>query len=122
MKEEDKTDEKQLEERGLAPTEKQEGGRPGNYGPGDGTELLDAAYDLLRQWTEMRPEHRGLVLAAADMDLAPDGEGGLDPEKTGINAWCAAIIGIGGAANFAAIMAIEVKESLRLARGYFKRS
>lgn len=121
MKEEDKTDEKQLEERGLAPTEKQEGGRPGNYGPEDGEELLDAAYDLLRQWTEMRPERRGLVLAAADMDVV-FGEDGLDAELTKVNAGAVAIIGIGGAANFAAIMAIEGKESLRLAREYFKQS
>lgn len=121
MKEEDKTDEKQLEERGLAPTEKQEGGRPGNYGPEDGEELLDAAYDLLGQWAKMRPEHRGLVLAAADMDVAFN-EDGLDMKIMKVNADAVAIIGIGGAANFAAIMAIEVKESLRLAREYFKQS
>lgn len=121
MKEDDKTGELRLEERGVAPTEKQEGGRPGNYGPEDGEELLDAAYDLLRQWTEMRPEHRGLVLAAADMDLVL-GEDGLDMKLMKVNTGAVAIVGIGGAANFAAIMAIEVKESLRLARGYFKRS
>ena len=119
MKEEDKTDEKQLEERGLAPTEKQEGGRPGNYGPEDGKELLDAAYGLLRQWMEMRPGHRGLVLAAADMDLVL-GEDGLDRKLTKVNTDAVAIIG--GAANFAAIMAIKVKEALRLAREYFKQS
>ena len=121
MKEEDKTDEKQLEERGLAPTEKQEGGRPGNYGPEDGEELLDAAYDLLRQWAEMRPERRGLVLAAADMDLGL-GEDGLDMKLMKVNTDAVAIVGIGGVANFAAIMAIEVEESLRLARKYFKQS
>lgn len=121
MKEEDKTDEKQLEERGLAPTEKQEGGRPGNYGPEDGEELLDAAYDLLGQWTEMRPEHRGLVLAAADMDLVL-GEDGLYMKSMKVNTDAVAIIGIGGAANVAAIMAIEGKESLRLAREYLKQS
>ena len=121
MKEDDKTGELRLEERGVAPTEKQEGGRPGNYAPGDGEELLDAERDLLRQWADMRPEHRGLVLAAADMDLV-FGEAGLDPKATKVNAGAVAIIGIGGAANFAAIMAIEVKESLRLAREYFKQS
>lgn len=121
MKEEDKTDEKQLEERGLAPTEKQEGGRPGNYGPEDGEELLNAAYDLLVQWTEMRPEHRGLVLAAADLDLGL-GEDGLDMKLMKVNTDAAAIIGIRGAVNFAAIMAIEGKESLRLAREYIKQS
>lgn len=122
MKEDDKTGELRLEERGVAPTEKQEGGRPGNYGPEDGEELLKQAHELLSRWAEMRPKNRGTLLVAADMDLAPDGEGGLDPEKTGINAWCASIIGIGGAANLAAIMAIEVKEPLRLAREYFKQS
>lgn len=121
MKEEDKTDEKQLEERGLAPTEKQEGGRPGNYGPEGGVELLVAAYDLLRQWAEMRPEHRGLVLAAADMDLVL-GEDGLDRKLMKVNTDAVAIIGVGGVANFAAIRAIEEKESLRLAREYFKHS
>lgn len=121
MKEEDKTDEKQLEERGVAPTEKQEGGRPGNYGPEDGEELLDAARVLLRQWAEMRPEHRGLVLAAADMDIV-FGEDGLDAELTKVNARAVAIIGIGGAANFAAIMAIGRKEPLQLAKEYFKHS
>lgn len=119
MKEEDKTDEKQLEERGLAPTEKQEGGRPGNYGPEDGEELLDAAYDLLRQWTKMRPEHRGLVLAAADLDLVL-GEDGLYIKSMKVNTGAVAIIG--GAANLAAIMAIEGEESLWLAREYFKQS
>ena len=121
MKEEDKTDEKQLEERGLAPTEKQEGGRPGNYGPEDGKELLDAARDLLRQWTEMRPGHRGLVLAATDMDLAL-GEDGIDPEATKINIGSVTVVGVVGVANIAAIMAIERKEPLRLAREYFKHS
>ena len=121
MKEEDKTDEKQLEERGLAPTEKQEGGRPGNYGPEDGEELLDAACDLLRQWAEMRPEHRGLVLAAADMDIV-FGEDGLDMKSMKVNTDAVAIIGIGGAANFAAIMAIEGSEPLQLAKEYFKQS
>lgn len=121
MKEDNKTDERQLEERGVAPTEKQEGGRPGNYGPKDGEELLDAALDLLKHWTEMRLEHRGLVLAAADMDLVLS-EDGLDTKSTEVNAGAVAIIGIVGAANFAAIMAIEGKESLRLVREYFKQS
>lgn len=121
MKEEDKTDEKQLEERGLAPTEKQEGGRPGNYGPEDGKELLDAAYDLLGQWAEMRPEHRGLVLAAADLDLVL-GEDGLDMKIMKVNAGAVAIIGIGGAANLAAIRTIEGSEPLQLAKEYFKHS
>lgn len=121
MKEEDKTDEKQLEERGLAPKEKQEGGRPGNYGPEDGEELLDAAYDLLGQWTEMRPEHRGLVLAAADMDLVL-GEDGLYMKSMKVNTDAVAIIGIGGAANFAAVMAISEKQSLLLARMLLKHS
>lgn len=120
MKEENKTGEQKLEERGVAPTEKREGGRPGNYGPEDGEELLEAARDLLSQWTEMHPGHRGLVLAAADMDLVL-GEDGLDPEATKVNAGAVAIIGIVGAANIAAIMAIEGKESLRLAREYFKQ-
>lgn len=121
MKEENKTDEKQLEERGAAPTEKQEGGQPGNYAPGDGEELLDAARDLLRQWAEMRPGRRGLVLAAADMDIVL-GEDGLDPEATKVNAGVIAVIGISGVANLAAIMAIKEKEPLRLAREYFKHS
>ncbi len=121
MKEEDKTDEKQLEERGLAPTEKQEGGRPGNYGPEDGKELLDAARDLLKGWAEMRPEHRGLVLAAVDMDLAFN-EDGFDVEAMRVNANATAIIGARCAANFAAVMAISEKQSLLLARMLLKHS
>lgn len=121
MKEDDKTGELRLEERGVAPTEKQEGGRPGNYGPEDGEELLDAARVLLRQWAEMRPEHRGLVLAAADMDIV-FGEDGLDAELTKVNAGAVAIIGIGGAANLAAIRTIEGSEPLQLTREYFKQS
>lgn len=121
MKEDDKTGELRLEERGVAPTEKQEGGRPGNYGPEDGEELLDAARVLLGQWAEMRPEHRGLVLAAADMDLVL-GEDGLDAELTKVNADAVAIIGIVGAANLAAIMAIEGSGPLQLAKEYFKHS
>lgn len=121
MKEEDKTGGLRLEERGVAPTEKQEGGKPGNYGPEDGAELLKAAYDLLKQWASMRPERRGLVLAAADMDVVL-GEDGLDAEATGVNAGAIAIIGTCGVANLAAIMAIEGKESLRLAREYIKQS
>lgn len=121
MKEDDKTRGRQPEERDGALVEKREGVRPGNYGPKDGKELLDAAYDLLRQWAEMRPEHRGLVLAAADMDLV-FGEDGLDMKLMKVNTGAVAIIGIGGAANVAAIMAIEGKESLRLARKYLKQS
>ena len=115
MKEDDKTGELRLEERGVAPTEKQEGGRPGNYGPedGGGGRLGDVA--------EMRPEHRGLVLAAADMDLVL-GEDGLDAELTKVNADAVAIIGIVGAANLAAIMAIEGSGPLQLAKEYFKHS
>ena len=123
MKEENKTRGLQPEERGVAPTEKQEGGRPGNYGPEDGEELLDAARDLLSRWTEMRPEHRGLVLAAADMDLAFD-EDGLDTKLTKltkVNANATAIIGLGGAVNFAAVIAIEKSEALRLAKEYLKQ-
>jgi len=120
MKEENKTRGLQPEERGLAPTEKQEGGRPGNYGPEDGEELLDAARDLLRRWAEMRPEHRGLVLAATDMDLAP-GEDGLDPEATKINTRAVAVVGVSGVANIAAIMAIEKSESLGLAKECLKQ-
>jgi len=121
MKEENKTRGLQPEERDGALVEKREGGRPGNYGPEDGEELLDAARDLLSRWTEMRPEHRGLVLAAADMDIVLD-EDGLDSEATKVNTSAVAIIGIGGAANFAAIMAIKRKESLRLAREFLKQS
>lgn len=121
MKEEDKTGGLRLEERGLAPTEKQEGGRPGSRDHKAGEELLDAARDLLRQWTEMRPERRGLVLAAADMDIVL-GEDGLDPEATKVNTGTVAIIGLVGVADIAAIMAIERKEPLRLAREYFKHS
>lgn len=120
MKEDDKTRGLQPEERGVAPTEKQEGGRPGNYGPEDGKELLDAARDLLKEWAKMRPEHRGLVLAAADMDLVL-GEDGLDTELTKVNANAVAIIGLCGAVNFAAVIAIEGKESLRLAKEYLKQ-
>lgn len=120
MKEENKTGEQKLEERGVAPTEKQEGGRPGNYGPEDGEELLAAARDLLSQWTEMRPEHRGLVLAAADMDLVFD-EDGLDTKLTKVNANATAIIGLGGAVNFAAVIAISRSKPLRLAKEYLKR-
>lgn len=121
MKEDDKTCGLRPEERGVAPTEKQEGGRPGNYGPNDGEELLDAARDLLEEWAEMRPGRRGLVLAAADMDIVL-GEDGLDPEAIKVNTGAVAIVGIVGVANFAAIMAIERKESLRLTREYFKQS
>lgn len=121
MKEENKTCGLRPEERGVAPTEKQEGGRPGNYGPEDGEELLDAARVLLGQWVEMRPEHRGLVLAAADMDIV-FGEDGLDAELTKVNAGTVAIIGIGSAANLAAIRTIEGSEPLQLAREYFKQS
>lgn len=121
MKEEDKTDEKQLEERDGAPTEKREGGRPGNYGPEDGKELLDAARDLLKGWTEMRPEHRGLVLAAVDMDLAFN-EDEFDTEATKFNGARTAVIGSRVAANFAAIMAISEKQSLLLARMFLKQS
>lgn len=120
MKEENKTRGLQPEERDGALVEKREGVRPGNYGPEDGEELLDAARDLLRRWAEMRPEHRGLVLAATDMDLAP-GEDGLDPEATKVNTGAVAIIGICGVANLAAIMAIEGKESLGLAKEYLKQ-
>lgn len=121
MKEDDKTRERQLEERDGAPTEKQEGGRPGSPGPEDGKELLDAAYDLLGQWTEMRPEHRGLVLAAVDMDLAFN-EDGFDAEAMRVNANATAIIGARCAANFAAVMAISEKQSLLLARMFLKHS
>lgn len=121
MKEENKTCGLRPEERDGAPTEKQEGGRPGNYGPEDGEELLDAARVLLRQWAEMRPEHRGLVLAAADMDIV-FGEDGLDAELTKVNAGAVAIIGIGGAANLAAIRTIEGSGPLQLAKEYFKHS
>lgn len=121
MKEDDKTRGRQPEERDGAPTEKQEGGRPGNYGPEDGEELLDAARDLLSRWTEMRPEHRGLVLAAIDMDIV-FGEDGLDAELTKVNAGAVAIIGIGGAANLAAIRTIEGSKPLQLAKEYFKHS
>ncbi len=121
MKEDDKTGELRLEERGVAPTEKREGGRPGNYGPEDGEELLDAARVLLRQWAEMRPEHRGLVLAAADMDIV-FGEDGLDAELTKVNANATAVIGLTGAVNLAAIRTIEGSGPLQLAREYFKHS
>lgn len=121
MKEDDKTRGRQPEERDGALVEKREGGRPGNYGPEDGKELLDAACDLLRQWAEMRPEHRGLVLAAVDMDLAFN-EDGFDVEAMRVNANATAIIGARCAANFAAVMAIEGKESLRLTREYIKQS
>lgn len=120
MKEEDKTRGLQPEERDGALVEKREGGRPGNYGPKDGEELLDAARDLLSQWTEMRPEHRGLVLAAADVDIV-FGEDGLDTKATKVSTGAVAIIGLGGAVNFAAIMAIEGKESLQPAKEYLKQ-
>lgn len=121
MKEEDKTDEKQLEERGLAPTEKQEGGRPGNYGPEDGKELLAAARDLLKEWACMRPEHRGLVLAAVDIDIVL-GEDGLDTKLTKCNGVRTAVIGLGGAVNFAAVVAITERQSLRPARMFLEQS
>lgn len=121
MKEEDKTGGLRLEERGLAPTEKQEGGRPGSRDHKAGEELLDAARDLLRQWARMRPEHRGLVLAAVDMDLAFN-EDGFDAEATRVNANATAIIGARCAANFAAVMAISEKQSLLLARMLLKHS
>lgn len=120
MKEENKTRGLQPEERDGALVEKREGGRPGNYGPEDGEELLDAARDLLSQWTEMRPEHRGLVLAAADMDLVFD-EDGLDMKLTKVNANATAVIGLGGAVNFAAVIAISRSKSLRLAKEYLKQ-
>lgn len=120
MKEDDKTRGRQPEERDGALVEKREGVRPGNYGPKDGKELLDAAYDLLRQWAEMRPEHRGLVLAAADMDLV-FGEDGLDMKLMKVNTGAVAIIGIGGAVNFAAVIAIKKSEALRLAKEYLKQ-
>lgn len=120
MKEENKTRGLQPEERDGALVEKREGGRPGNYGPEDGEELLDAARDLLSQWTEMRPEHRGLVLAATDMDLAP-GEDGLDPEATKTNIGLTAVVGVVVVANIAAIMAIEKSESLGLAKECLKQ-
>lgn len=120
MKEDDKTCGLRPEERGVAPTEKQAGVRPGNYAPGDGEELLDAARDLLSRWTEMRPEHRGLVLAAADMDLVFD-EDGLDMKLTKVNANATAVIGLGGAVNFAAVIAISRSKSLRLAKEYLKQ-
>lgn len=121
MKEDDKTRGRQPEERDGALVEKREGVRPGNYGPKDGKELLDAAYDLLRQWAEMRPEHRGLVLAAADMDLVSN-EDGFDVEAMRVNANATAIIGTSCAANFAAVMAISEKQSLLLARMLLKHS
>lgn len=121
MKEEDKTGEQRLEERGLAPTEKPESLRPGSRDPKEGRELLKQAHELLSRWAEMRPKNRGTLLVTADMDLAPDGEGGLDPEKTGINAWCASIIGVGGVTNIAAIVAIEREESLAPAKEFFNR-
>lgn len=120
MKEDDKTRGRQPEERGVAPTEKQEGGRPGNYGPEDGEELLDAARDLLEEWVKMRPERRGLVLAAADMDIVL-GEDGLDSEATKVNTGTVAIIGLGSAANLAAVMAIKKSEPLQLAKEYLKQ-
>lgn len=121
MKEDDKTRGRQPEERDGALVEKREGVRPGNYGPKDGKELLDAAYDLLRQWAEMCPEHRGLVLAAVDIDIVL-GEDGLDTKLTKCNGVRTAVIGLGGAVNFAAVVAIEGKEPLRLARKYLKQS
>ena len=121
MKEDDKTRGRQPEERDGAPAEKQEGGRPGSPGPEDGEELLDAARDLLRQWADMRPEHRGLVLTATDMDVV-FGEAGLDPKATKVNASVIAVIGTCGVANLAAIRTIEGSESLQLAKEYFKQS
>ncbi len=120
MKEDNKTGEQKLEERGLAPTEKQEGGRPGSPDHEAGKDLLEQARDLLKRWTEMHPGHRGLVLAAVDMDLVL-GEDGIDSEATKVNTGAVAIIGIVGAANLAAIMAMKEKESLRLAREYFEQ-
>lgn len=119
MKEEDKTGGLRLEERGVAPTEKREGGKPASPGPESGEELLVAARALLAQWSDMRPGHRGLVLAAADMDVVFD-EAGFDLEATKLNTGAIAVFGNCGVANLAVIVAVNSKKPLRLAKDIFK--